>query len=116
MNQRADGWYWVKLEDSDGWIPWEWRSSSRSPQGTWFNSETPIEVGQRVPTPDEPWQCVPKEPTEDMMHAGCVATGDCERIGECHLDCHFSPAPKVYRAMLSAAPTPGENRHEDAEG
>lgn len=67
MSERTDGWYWVKLQDFDGWIPWEWRSSSRSPQGSWFNSETPIEVGPRIPTPDEPWQCVPSDGTTEEM-------------------------------------------------
>lgn len=52
------------------------------------------------------WQCVPLEPIEQQVDAGCQATGDCERLGECHNDCRYSPALKVYRAMLLAAPDP----------
>ncbi|UTD55901.1 hypothetical protein [Halomonas sp. MS1] len=54
----------------------------------------------------EGWQAVPKEPIEAQIDAGCEATGECERLGECHLDCDCSSAPKVYRAMLSAALKP----------
>ena len=103
MSERVDGWYWVKLEDSDGWIPWEWRSSSRSTQGGWFNSETPVEVGPRIPTPDEPWRCVPKEPTEEMADSVMWAT-------------HSNTAACIWVDMLAAAPTPGESRYDDTKG
>lgn len=56
----------------------------------------------------EGWQAVPMQPVDQQIDAGCEATGDCERLGECHHDCDCSVAPKVYRAMLSAAPKPGD--------
>ncbi|RUR38500.1 hypothetical protein [Vreelandella populi] len=56
----------------------------------------------------EGFQAVPIQPVEQQIDAGCEATGDCERLGECHHDCDCSIAPKVYRAMLSAAPKPGD--------
>ncbi|KTG25433.1 hypothetical protein AWR38_01290 [Idiomarina sp. WRN-38] len=54
----------------------------------------------------EDWQSVPVELIEDQIDAGCEATGECEQLGECHHDCDCSVAPKIYRAMLSAAPKP----------
>ncbi|MGP9796148.1 hypothetical protein ACT3UJ_02135 [Halomonas sp. 86] len=56
----------------------------------------------------EGWQVVPIQSVDQQIDAGCEATGDCEQLGECHHDCDCSVAPKVYRAMLSAAPRPGD--------
>lgn len=97
--QREAGWYWVKVTAK--WEPAYF-------DGLEFTLDHgPIaKLGPRIPTPDEPWQCVPKDPNSDQVDAGCEATGECERLGECHLECDCSSVPKVYRAMLSAAPKP----------
>lgn len=86
---RKPGWYWVK--DGGQWEP------------LWFNGEMwdghhhdaeIREIGPRIPTPDEPWQCVPTEPTAAMKKAADVDT----------------PGPmtawKCWQVMLAAAPRP----------
>ncbi|WP_252108943.1 MULTISPECIES: hypothetical protein [unclassified Halomonas] len=109
MSEREPGFYFVQHPAHDGWL-----AGMLDDEGRWmvvgygkYLSEGSFEaIGPRIPSPDEPWQCVPKEPTGDQVDAGCQAIGDCERLGECHGDCDCSPAPKVYRAMLAAAPKP----------
>lgn len=86
--QRKAGWYWVKV--TARWEPAYF-------DGLEFTLDHgPIaKLGPRIPTPDEPWQCVPKEPTQEMQNHGSVA-----RYHE-RLDCKG-----LYKAMLSAAPKP----------
>lgn len=97
MSERKEGWYWVKASDDhhweccqyefgDGW--WIDELGCSRPEG-WF----PV-VGPRIPTPDENWQCVPKEPTEEMMEA-CSLGVSAETKG-------------VYQVMVAAAPSPGD--------
>jgi len=91
MTTRAEGWYWVKETDNWPWTPVRWDGLS------WFSSDG-YEVfcdiiGPRIPTPDEPWQCVPVEATADML--------DVLTLG------HLVTAPRRWREALAAAPKPG---------
>lgn len=66
MGEREKGWYWVKAPDGEyccarysterenrGVTPWLFAGMS-------FDNDTWAEIGPRIPTPDEPWQCVPE--------------------------------------------------------
>ncbi len=96
MAKRKEGWYWVK--DMDGWKCAEWRES------TWFVgwskysvSDYPFDmVGARIPTPNEPWQSVPKNATQEMYKAAWVEMIEGDAL------------PSVWPAMLAASPTPEE--------
>lgn len=104
MGERKEGWYWVRLEDFNEWIPWEWRISSRSPEGLWYNSENPIEIGPRIPTPDEPWQCVPKQldiaMVEEFEERLAEQGWSAEAAGEIDKQ-------DIWDAQLDVAPKPG---------
>lgn len=96
---RKPGWYWVVF-DSPKWECAEWNGDE------WHvtNSDLPLHeadaecIGPRIPAPDEPWQCVPKEPTAEMKQA-------------CDQD---TPGPltawKAWQVMLAAAPSPGQEK------
>lgn len=106
MSDLKEGWYWVQITpqisaDDSGWeaLKYEgglWFMAGRSdylPEGLIFS------VGERIPTPDEMegWQVVPKEPHDDMMRAAW--------------DLHLwddKASLDIYRAMLQAAPKPGD--------
>lgn len=65
MTNRKAGYYWVK--DGLGWEPLRWSGC------VWdghLNDGDLEEVGHRIPEPDEPWQCVPVEATDEMVEAG----------------------------------------------
>ena len=86
---RKPGWYWVKFGKGN-----DWECKRLVSSGYWASHDgvmetEPSEVGPRIPTPDEPWQCVPVEPTAAMMRALWQA----------------EPFDR-YEAMLAAAPTP----------
>ena len=104
MTRRKAGWYWVKM---DG----EWYASQYRPghirggdgvEAPWsFGILLSLEeagfdeIGPRIPTPDEPWQAVPVEPTEQM-------TGDVQRM-----TAHWAnDAEDIWPIMLAAAPKP----------
>ncbi|MEL7966329.1 hypothetical protein AAG587_08130 [Vreelandella neptunia] len=69
MSERKEGWYWVRPNKAaDKWRPdyykdGKWRVIWSVPE------EDPIhfEIGPRIPTPDEPWQCVPSNGTTERM-------------------------------------------------
>ncbi|WP_348814313.1 hypothetical protein NFG57_11045 [Halomonas sp. H10-59] len=88
---RQAGWYWVKgMLGCDDWSPSYWDSrlarwDSLIPDGD------EIKAGPRIPTPGEPWQCVPVEPTGEMLDAGKASS-----------NIYFK-----WRDMLAAAPKPG---------
>lgn len=94
--KRQPGWYWVKTDDwpEADWETGEWDGH----QWRVTNSETPwspelIEtVGPRIPTPDEPWQCVPKLPALEMIEAS--GHENSYQVGF------------AWQAMLAAAPKP----------
>lgn len=68
MTNRKAGYYWVK--DGLGWESLRWSGC------VWdghINDGDLQEVGQRIPEPDEPWQCVPVEPDEAMIEAALDA-------------------------------------------
>ncbi|MBY5942815.1 hypothetical protein KUW00_18215 [Halomonas sp. DP5N14-9] len=93
---RQAGWYWVKgMLGCDDWSPSYWDSrlarwDSLIPDGD------EIEAGPRIPTPDEPWQCVPVEPTREMLES----TGDTSASA-------YHGMLGAWTVMLAAAPKPG---------
>lgn len=56
-------------------------------------------VGPRIPTPDEPWQCVPVEITKEMQHRWMFPPGEQGWPNSA------TPSER-YRSMLDAAPKP----------
>ena len=92
---RQAGWYWVKEEGCPSWVVAE---HPQEEEAEWVdNSGRELywvaEVGPRIPTPDEPWQCVPVEATADML--------DVLTLG------HLVTATRRWREALAAAPKPG---------
>ena len=70
MSERQEGWYWVK-PDADQWEAAFWDGGAWlivDAEGSWPESEVEI-VGQRIPSPDEPWVTVPVEATPEMLHS-----------------------------------------------
>lgn len=64
MSERREGVYWVKRNDQ---CPWE---TMRFFGKWWANLDYGCEpgvIGPRIPTPDEDWVFVPREPTEEMI-------------------------------------------------
>ncbi|QHD50011.1 hypothetical protein [Vreelandella aquamarina] len=107
MNQRADGWYWVKPDDKgDPWETAHWSGRAWSFMRTRQQSGTVAATGPRIPTPDEPWQCVPKEPDESMLatlHERVLISCKPSRQEASILNDR-----KLWSHLLAAAPTPGE--------
>lgn len=96
MSEREAGWYWVKVQGRHEAAMLmhcgKWLTMLAGIVGdSWFD-----EISDRIPTPDELWQCVPVEPTLDMLNAGYHFQFD---------DPH--PTSDIYAAMLAAAPKPG---------
>lgn len=65
--QRQEGWYHVKFKGS--WVCAFWCN----PENEWHYlgcsvSEDEFEsVGQRIPSPDEQWVCVPEKELEEVL-------------------------------------------------
>lgn len=91
MSERQNGWYWVKEHISEDWAAWYWNGDDFRGQ----DEECFAVIGDRIPTPDDPWQCVPVEPTAEMIEAA----------REQHEGDAYLPA-SLHRAMLAAAPKP----------
>ncbi len=94
MSERQVGWYWVKVLESGKWgcFFWngvQWRGESGAYPDEMFNV-----VGPRIPTPDEPWQCVPVDLTPPMRRAGQHA-----KEHDCYID-------GIYADIIAAAPKP----------
>lgn len=92
MSERREGWYWTQWDSEGEWECSEWRGDH------WDDNEPscePVVVGDRIPTPGEMWQCVPKLPTEEMRRAATAKVGP-----------FISHA--CWDAMLQAAPSPGQ--------
>ena len=105
MSEREAGWYWVKVQGRHEvamlmhcgkWLT----MLAGIVDGSWFD-----EISDRIPTPDELWQCVPVEPTREMSEAFMERhkmpyhpSGEDE----------YRPA-HTWKAVLSAAPKPGGN-------
>lgn len=98
MSERKEGWYHVKV--GDYWTCAYWHGKGWTVLGVNQCSDKYFdEIGQRIPSPEEPWVTVPVEPTQEMQNAGSVA-----RYHE-RKDCKG-----VYHAMTSAAPKPGDEQ------
>ena len=104
MSERKAGWYWVKLRHGE-WVPCEWLPDADYPDDAECWVDAPLspmgyardeqfeQIGPRIPTPDEPWKCVPVQPTRKMRQAGDIAKNDCYIEG-------------IYADMLYTAPKP----------
>ena len=96
---RQAGWYWVKEEGCPSWVVAE---HPQEEEAEWVdNSGRELywvaEVGPRIPTPDEPWQCVPVEPTREMLAS--YEKASVAPIGPLSV--------RGYIHMVAAAPKPG---------
>ena len=95
---RKPGWYWVKFGKGN-----DWECKRLVSNGYWASHDgvmetEPSEIGPRIPTPDDPWQCVPVETTYEMGEAsGCIGY-----FGKSAYD----QAQDMWSAMLAAAPRP----------
>lgn len=100
---RQAGWYWVKEDalaprwEAAEWCP-EFNGWSVTANEEWVRDENLVAVGDRIPTPDEPWQCVPVEATRDMRDAVYKKTGSVQIMAD---------AWAAWPDMLAAAPKPG---------
>ncbi|WP_306168798.1 hypothetical protein [Halomonas sp. MMSF_3323] len=88
---RQAGWYWVKEHSYENWVAWHWNGVDFAG----VDEDCFAEIGPRIPTPDEPWQCVPVEPTREMAESGQIASE-----AGCHVE-------GIYCDMIAAAPKPG---------
>lgn len=112
MANRKAGWYWVKYADrlvsfgaTKEWVPLYWQGERFEDEHYFLEHQNIGEIGQRIPEPDEPWQCVPVEPT-DKMRLRALSVDDFESGGT-SVDEFNSD---IYLAMLSAAPKPEDAR------
>ena len=97
---RKPGWYWVKFGNGN-----DWECKRLVPSGYWASHDgvmetEPSEVGPRIPTPDETWQCVPVEPPSELMRLMPEVLASLKGSGV-----DVSLADDVERA-LAASPTP----------
>ncbi len=88
------------------WNGVQWRGESGAYPDEMFNV-----VGPRIPAPDEPWQCVPVEPTDYMLFKAETAAmnKDVDTYSPTpteHPDDGGGPSGYYYRALLAAAPKP----------
>ena len=97
MTQREAGWYWVKWPHEKEWFAARYMGRVRErhmwSSGDIIQSDAPSFIGPRIPTPDEPWQCVPKEANREMVKAAM------DRGAAFGAGAH-------YAAMLAFAPKP----------
>lgn len=94
MSERQKAWYWTKVDDCWGALEWDGESWAYGDKE--FGDEYLDHIGSRIPTPDEPWQTVPVEPTIEMYDRAL------------HDEAHGSDtAEAVWVSMLAAAPKPG---------
>ncbi len=93
MSERKEVWYWVKV----GNAPWTPSRLSKNGHPMIAERGMTYQIDQRIPSPDEPWQCVPVEPTTAMKQVADIDT----------------PGPmtawKCWQVMLKAAPSTGED-------
>ena len=69
MGERQEGWYWVKVYHGGTWGCFLWTGSGwRDSTGVYDDSLFDV-IGPRIPTPDEPWKCVPTTPSRSMEDA-----------------------------------------------
>lgn len=65
MSERREGWYHVKEHHHENWTCQHWNGTDFSG----VDDDCFAVIGPRIPSPDENWVCVPKEPTEAMQRA-----------------------------------------------
>lgn len=104
MSERKEGMYWVKEIDHPHvrWQTAEWD------RGQWWSTDNllewqPLVIGDRIPTPDEPWQCVPAAP-DDAMAEAC-RNGLKREFGDCHRGT-LGYYKRIIKRALAAAPKP----------
>ncbi len=114
MSERKQGWYWVSIA-SGTWEVAEWA------QGRWWTlwdepgdgiddalarDSDMDKIGPRIPSPDEPWQTVPTEPTQEMIDAAMYRAGesDVPRGSE-----SWRAMGQVIKFAHEAAPSTGED-------
>lgn len=106
MSERKPGWYWVALPYHDGrnggfspgpWVCMEWEEG----EGWWFEEQGRSirddglhSIGPRIPSPDEPWVCVPVDIAPPMRRAGQHSLDH-----GCYID-------GIYADIIAAAPKP----------
>lgn len=98
MSERKSGWYWVKPTKHCGWQCAYYDDLAKEIWAVVYGAldvKRVYEFGPRIPTPDEPWQCVPIVPTREMMES----TGDTSAEA-------YSGMLGAWMMMLSAAPQP----------
>lgn len=100
MSDRKSGWHHVVTSDGTWncamWNGFEWFTTFES-----YLKDYDFEcIGDYIPTPDEPWQCVPEELTNDMSEHGFIDSGYCSGTGS---------EDKVWKFLLEAAPKPGDS-------
>lgn len=107
MINRKKGWYWVKWANIgryNSWCPSWWCVEEES----WWAEECyqshadVVSIGPYIPTPDEPWKCVPLEPTEAMLK-NAYFYNDFEDGGTGSVE-GFNLG--IYTMMLETSPNP----------
>ncbi|GAA0581133.1 hypothetical protein ACFQH5_20120 [Halomonas salifodinae] len=109
--KREAGWYWCKDSYGDDlplyWCGERWLTSDDYSCDSAYLKRV-LEVGPRIPTPDEPWQTVPMEPDLAMQKAYFESIDrHMQRVQTDLRFGRFDNQRLAYRAMLSAAPKPG---------
>ena len=100
MSERKAGWYWCVMDGALFPIYYSGATWWKGGHKLW---EEPRIVSGRIPTPEEPWQCVPAEPTIEML-AALGWDGDVNlAIGHGAITGELEGA---YAAMLAVAPKP----------
>ncbi|KJZ10420.1 hypothetical protein TW86_14060 [Halomonas sp. S2151] len=117
--ERKEGWYWVKTDclGREPRVEWDclyWCTEDEG-EAAWLCAagvdieDDVLEVGPRIPTPDEPWQCVPAKPTLEMQKAYFESIDENMQRGQTDLRFgRFDNQRLGYQRMLSAAPKPGD--------
>lgn len=107
---RKAGWYWVINEDlAKGWIAAEWKDEWGDGDLFWcgcgegFDDDQCQKIGPRIPTPDEPWQTVPIEPTREMLREAATSDGATDEVA---IGYGMASAAYDWNLMLAAAPKP----------
>jgi hypothetical protein len=86
MSERKPGWYWVHVYGN-------WEPAYTDDGDVFDHIDSRVDkVGPRIPTPDEPWQAVPVEPTPLMAS-----------VAEEHIEAGHDAAT-IWRAMLMYVP------------
>lgn len=70
MSERQEGWYHVKMSGSEPWECVHWDGVDwETLECRCVDDRSFEKIGQRIPSPDEPWVTVPVEATPEMLHS-----------------------------------------------